>query len=314
MQTSIIIAYHNEGQAFINETVKQIRATADLKDYEILIVDDHSKGKISVPGARIVRHAQNHGVGRAFDTGAYYAKGDNLIIMGSDIRFIANNWMSKLVATTDANPHSLICTNCVALNKASDKNMDIAYRRNINMRGGASLLFKYGGTPKKGKMSPRSILAAQWLPDNKSETGVIEVPVILGAIYGVKRDWYMYIDGFAGHHIWGTLEPLISIKSYKFGGNCLCNRDIDTGHIFCKKSLHNISQQTVYYNKIWAASILFDKPLSDSLIAHLPASPSVQAAKKMVDSNRVAIKRKEYKNKAVLSDRELLKRMKVKQV
>lgn len=310
MQVSIIIAYHNEGQAFINETVKQIRETADLTDYEIIIVDDHSGRKIDMPGAKIVRHAQNHGVGRAFDTGAHYAKSDNLIIMGSDIRFIANNWMSKLVAATEANPKSLICTSCVALNESKPQGMDIEYRRGINMRSGASLLARYNASKKPGKVKHMSILAAQWLPLDRKQKGVIEVPVILGAIYGVKKEWYQYIDGFAGHRVWGTLEPLISIKSYMFGGNCLCHKDVETGHIFRVKSTHGVTQENVYYNKLWAAMILFDNPLRDRLISALPNNRHVEAAKKLIDKQRATNKHNEYKAKAVLSGAKTLERMK----
>ena len=311
-RVSIIIAYHNEGQEFIEETVSQIRATADIEDYEIIIVDDCSDVPIAIDGVSIVRHLIRGGVGKAFDTGVIVAKSENIILMGSDIRFIPNKWMSKLVEATEANHKSLICTSCVALNDDSPAKMDIEKRRKVNKTSGASLCAFYDAKDAKSKKKPRTILVAKWLRQNNPETEIIEVPVILGAIYGVRKDWYGYIDGFAGHKHWGTLEPLISIKSYKFGGNCLCHTGIDTGHIFREKSSHGISQAIIYYNKIWAASVLFDDKTRDKLIAYLPNRQNVDTAKKMLDNNGVASKRKEYKEKAIMNDADLLIRMKVK--
>lgn len=55
--------------------------------------------------------------------------------------------------------------------------------------------------------------------------------------------------------------------------------------------------------------ILFDNPLRDRMIAALPRSRHVEAAKKMLDSQHAANKHKEYKAKAVMSGAKTLERM-----
>lgn len=310
-RTSIILAYHNEGLAIVGETVKQLRDTIHSDGYEIIIVDDCSEKPIEIEGVRVIRHKKRYGLGAAFDTGAHYAEGENLIIMGSDIRFLDNGWYEALMKDVDANPQSLICTQCVALNSDKPRGMDIEYRRNINVRAGASLLVYHNS--KNDRRNPRgltSILAAKWLPKD-DRTGLIEVPVILGAITGLKRAWYLHIDGCAGHKIWGTLDPYLSLKSWMFGGNCLCDKDIYTAHIFKTKSIHNIPQSAIYHNKIWVASVLFDDPIKSWLLSYLPKNSNVDKGMAMIDKKYLDKKRAVYKQKTILSIAELEEKMNI---
>jgi glycosyltransferase involved in cell wall biosynthesis len=311
-KVSVVIAYHNEALPIIKGTVEQLRATAHSDDYEIIIVDDGSDKPIEIDGVRIIRHKVRHGLGAAFDTGVHYATGENLILMGSDIRFLDNGWYAQLMDDVDQNPQSLICTQCIALNADKPRGMDMEYRRNINTRAGASLVVYHNSKSDRNySRGLTSILAAKWLP-NDSRKGLVEIPVILGAIYGTKRSWYNHIDGCAGHKVWGTLDPYLSLKSWMFGGNCLCDKDIYTGHIFKVKSIHNIPQAAVYHNKIWVASVLFDDPEKSWLLSYLPKNAHVSQGQAMIDKIYLDKKRAEYKQKTILSKSELEQKMNIK--
>jgi len=192
-ELSIIIAYHNEGQAFIEETVNQIMATIDIDYYEIIIVDDYSSQPIyPIYNARIIRQKSNLGVGQALRRGIWEAKSDNIWFQGADIRFIPNGWASKMLKEIDEHPTALSCATCIGINK---DDMDIAKRRNRSRRNGANILiFHDHKTHPKKPENFRNILEAQWLPVNKVNTKSYEAPCILGASYGAKKEWLQHID------------------------------------------------------------------------------------------------------------------------
>jgi glycosyltransferase involved in cell wall biosynthesis len=265
MDLSIIIAYHNEGFPFIKETVDQINRTIDVSDYEIIIIDDFSDEPLrAVPGAIVIRHESNNGVGAAFDTGVQVAKSENIIIMGSDIRFIPNQWASKMLEEIKNFPQALTCTSCVVL---TDEETNIQKQIDAKQyRGGATL-----DVITDKKIYPdkpnnwRSILDARWffyLPITEEES--YEVPCLLGALYGVNKQWYQYIDGWNKHKKWSTLEPFISIKSWMFGGSCRVAPHIKTGHIFKKKNAHphKTGGNIITYNKTVLALLMCPDPYS----------------------------------------------------
>jgi len=296
MAVSIIISYHQEGQLFPEECIKQIRDTIRVFPYEIIIVDDHSTVPLDiVTDITVIRHDKNYGIGRVFDTGVSHAKYNNIFLIACDMRFIDNGWSEKLFNEIQLYPKSLICTACVALNK---DNMDINLRRNVSRVAGATILIfhDHKSNPKK-KHNFRGLTEAKWLPYKAGES--YEVPCILGACYGTTKTWYEHIDGFWGHKHWGSLETYISIKSYLFGGSCRVVPSSETGHIFKREGTHGTSQISVLYNKLLVSTLLFDD--SERLIRFLGNNPTVQMAKRQFQSNLVEIlnKKEEYKEKTV---------------
>ena len=297
MDLSIIIPYHDEGLDFITTTINSIKETIDVDKYEIIIIDDFSSKPLSeIDNVKILRHNKNLGVGAAFDTGVKEAKSDNLFLMGSDIRFIPNNWASKIIEEIKNYPKAFTCTSCVAL---TTQNLNINERRLINVANGATILMFHDQktNPKKDK-NFRGIIEAKWLPNLKNrDIDSFEIPCILGAAYGVSKEWYNYIDGWWGHKKWGTLEPYISLKSWLFGGSCRTAPRIEVGHIFKTRGTHGTNQDVLLYNKMLVATLLFDD--YERLIRFLGVNNDVIEARKLYNDNRKNIlkKRKEYSQK-----------------
>ena len=306
-ELSIIIPMHGEPQGFLEDTINSIRDTIDVS-YELIAVDDCSG--IHIDGVTMLRHKEHKGVGAAFDTGVAEAKSDNIFLMGSDIRFIKNNWASKMIAELDAHPKAISATTCIGLN-ASD--MDINSRRNKSRRNSANILIfhDHRSHPKKDSRF-RNILEAQWLPVYKGQSKEsFEVPCILGAAYGVKKGWYDYIDGWWGHRFWGTLEPMISLKSWMMGGSCHTTPDIETGHVFKPSGTHGTTHTHLMYNKIMTAHLLFDEYDAARLVKFLGNNPAVDAGKQMFSKVDIRKKREEYKKKIVYDIRSYCKRFSV---
>lgn len=319
---SFVIPYHNDGEELIQTTISQIADTIDVSPYEIIVVDDGSDEPLSLEEAKVIRHPFSKGVGAAFDTGVAEAKYENIILMGDDIRFMKNGWASKMLRHIQNYPKSLIASKCIKINKHSRchneeiidgkctkcgkpalDNMDIEYRRNSPIMNGATILIYHDEISNPGRVPEnfRSILEARWLP-RRNDTEPFEIPCVLGAFYGVKKSWYKYIDGWAGHRRWGTLEPMISLKSWLFGGSCILAPDIETAHIFkFKKDARPIGSEILIYNKMLTALLLFPDPLP--LVNFFPKqAPAVQKALAMILENEdwIISKMEEYREKIVI--------------
>lgn len=326
--TSIVITYHNEGFEFLNECLTQMKNTIDISDYEIIVVDDCSDKELPlIEGVKIIRNDINVGDGQSFDMGVSHAQGENIFLICCDIRFGDNNWASKLLLEVESNPRSFICTCCIGMNTESRccgtnivnglcantkcknynnpalDNMDFEYRRTRSKNYGANMLLFWDAQsdPKKDP-SFRGVFEAKWKRLNKeSPDKSYELPCVLGACYGVKKEWYQYIDGAWGHRQWGTMDGYLSFKSWFFGGSCLIAPHIETGHIFRKHSIHPLKQENIMYNKILIANLLFED--GQRYIDFLGSNSVLDRAKALVETNKEAIqqKRKEYKQKITLS-------------
>ena len=306
--TSFVISYHNEGREFLLECLDQLKASIDISEYEIIVVDDCSSQPLAdIPDVKIIRNQRNVGMGKSFDKGIAEAKGDDIIFLACDIRFIPNNWVSKLIKEINDYPESLTCTCCVGMNQEDPKNMDFAYRRTRSRNYGATILMLHDkqSNPRKEE-SFRGIIEAKWHPlDKTSIDNSYEIPCILGACYGVKKSWYQYIDGFWGHHLYGTLEPYISLKSWLMGGSCRVAPHVETAHIFKREGTHGTPQDALMFNKMLVATLLLED--SQRYIDFLGINGVLKRAKMYFEREKPAItaKRAEYKEKIVRNINEI---------
>lgn len=287
---SIVITYHNEGQPFIEECVAQVHKTCRLSAYEVIVVDDCSDVPLSPLPATIVRNPVNIGVGGSFDRGIEEARGDIIIMMGDDMRFLDNGWALKLVRDVEEHPNGIICTRCVGLRR---EDMDIEKRKRTRPNGhGCNLLLHY----------KNDILCAQWAPKRK-ET-IYKVPVVMGACYGFRKEWFKHIDGWNMYRGKGALEAFLSMKSWIFGGECLVDRTIATGHIYRDKDEHKRKLSDEYYNKLLMDYWWLDGELSSSWAE----TPALREARRLFSSNirEIDRKKREYASKAVMGKDEYL--------
>lgn len=201
---SYVIATRREDLKELKRLVRSLQRCLS-ETCEIIAVVDGWKTifQEELPLAKIVyqRHA---GVGAAFDNGVSKAKNDYVVLLGSDVRF---NEDPVPVFDKIKEDKTLTCFACKVM--GGDK---VFY--------GAGIVEKSGGR----------IYQAKW---RRERTGKHhQIGCILGAAYLVKKLWYEKIEGFKNHKDWGTLEPLISLKSYMMGGSCKVYSDLVIEHEF----------------------------------------------------------------------------------
>lgn len=274
---SIIFPIHNESKELVQETIDNIKSTVHV-NHEIIIVDDSSDEILSFNDVKLIRHEENKGVGQAFDTGVKYAKYDNLILMGCDMRFEDNGWAENLLKEMTEYPKSITCTACV--NYKPDKPFSLSEKYY-----GANLLMKFRNT----------ILEAQWIREKRSSESY-KIPCILGACYGIKKEFYNHVDGWFGHRQWGTLEPYISLKVNRFGGQTRIAPYIETGHIFKLKdsNFHGVEMTNIIYNKLLVLELLFEGEEKDDLFNHIPDTILKKKALALIEKMDLSDKIKEY--------------------
>ncbi len=287
---TLIIAEHNEGEQ-LKDSLESLYDTSPKKLFNTVVVSDGSWVEPHlIKGVRHIKHKVRKGVGASFDTGAQLVDTPFMVVMGSDIRFKDNNYLEDMITELEKeeNEKALICTANLAIN--SEK-MDLNGR--LNKRYGSRILMfmKAQDLPPKGSRyaqlkddkavaNYRNIIEAQWL--SRLGEGTYDIPCVLGAFYGVRTAWYEYIKGFQGHRYWGTLEPLISLKSWLAGGSCRIASDIETAHIFKSRSSHHTSPVDLIYNKLVVPSIVFDKKTANKFASFLGTNTHIVAAQKLI--------------------------------
>lgn len=271
---TIVIAARNEKHQICN-TLDSIYETANLYKCNIILVDDCSddgtneemfKKYMKFSGLfTYIRHEKRKGVGEALTTGAYAAKTPYLILMGADLRFSNNNWSEKFIEhlKKDYNQKSLIASTCVTLNEKNNI-LEIKDAKFENYGAGIVLYIDKTNASKREE-SWRNIIEARWIRKKDFE-GLVQIPCILGACYGVRKDWFVHIKGFEGHSFYGTLEPYISLKSYLAGGDCKCDTTLRIGHLYSRKINRAFEPVHEYYNKIMVANTLFPTKLKNSIL------------------------------------------------
>ena len=300
MSLSVIIPFKNEFE-LIDSVINHIVATANSEDYEIIVVNDGSLNhfgkfvplEIPNPKVRVINISKTFGVGASFDRGVENCTYENIVLMGADI-YAKEGWYEKVRNEVSRNPNSIGCAVCVG-----DKP---PYRKYY----GADMLITYGvdDLPPKSKLRDRKggftdLFRGRWASKKSDEP--YEISCLMGAFYFTSKSWYQHTGGFdtrvndrfCGHRVWSHLEPMLSLKSYLCGGNCVLYPDIEATHLFNRVTRENKyvkggrSAEWFQWNSLW---ILNTMVLNDFLRNRIEdfKTPELNwgVAKKMIREHR----------------------------
>lgn len=196
---SVIIAQRSE--PYLRQTVASIVKSCGGKRPEIIVVNDGAQEKQpDVP--KWVRVETPWDVARgcmaARDWGIVNAEHPACVIIDGHMDFdvgLFAGYRDRL----DEHPQDVLCAHCPGLNP-------VTWTRQAHVCSGAFVLWQDKPT----------CLSLKWR--YTYDTG--EVPAILGACYGIHREWYM--DGLQRPWQygtgWGTDEELLSIANWLCGG------------------------------------------------------------------------------------------------
>jgi glycosyltransferase involved in cell wall biosynthesis len=250
-QLSIVIPYFNDVDTLIG-TLNSLHATIDIDKFEVIVVNDGSQ--YVLPQEIIDQYDINHisqfvnlGVGQAFDLGVRNAQSENIILMGADIRFEENGWATRMLQIIDKSPKAIVCTTCKSnATERREYGADVIFKMTVDQLGPTH--------PQKGNKDYRAALEGKWRP--KTGRGVYCIPSLMGAFYGVKKEWYDHVRGFELHYKWGVLEPYISLKTWRMGGEVLIDTDNLTKHIW-RNPQRSPDFGALMYNQLMVSGVVF---------------------------------------------------------
>jgi glycosyltransferase involved in cell wall biosynthesis len=316
---SILIPFKNDYE-LIDSVVKHLIDTAESDDYEILVYNDGSvlsSGRprtleLDYKNTRVINASQSFGVGHAFDRCAEQAKGDVLILMGSDV-YPKPGWHGKVLESVNSSSQTIGCAVCIGDKPRIVNGQEIYYKYY-----GADLLIKMSNDdlPVHSKLRQRQggytdLFRGKWA-EKRGNDVPYEISCLMGAFYFCTRDWYGHIGGFdtekgnryCGHRSWGHLESHLSMKSYLCGGNCVLYPDIENIHLFNRVDRHNGSSkgarsaEWMWFNALW---ILETMVLSESARQRLKdfvnRELNFNVAEQMIKRNMETVERYREKNR-----------------
>lgn len=268
------------------ETIENLIECTSGVDFDILLMNDGGdlpeEPFKKFPNITIFHNPKNMGVGFSLNFLVNQAKTDLVVVMGDDIRFMPG-WFDRIYAVAKSHPTSIVSTVTVGLNNE---------RRYITGKGenhyyAAHILFHVTiKNNKKEQIPSRAYIEAKWSAKPVGE--IVQVGCALGAIYFCHRDWFIKIRGFYGHKSWGSLEPVLSLRSYIAGGDCILDTQTKTGHLF--KSGPSGTQKSVahiIYNKLLIASTLLPKEMEDIIYKWAATSQRGRQAIELAKTEKV---------------------------
>jgi len=302
-KATFVIAVYND-TATLNETINNLLETVSLNDVDIIVVDDaNTLNPAEVDRAKditIFKNPERRGVGYSLDFGIRQAKTDVVLPMGCDIRF-SGDWFPRFYQVVKTHPRAIVSTVTAGLN------VDRRFLQGKeNHYHGAHILF-HVTTKNNNRVLPfREYLEAKW--NNKLQGELVPIGCVLGAFYGANRSWWTKIRGFEGHVTWGTLEPLVSLRSYINGGRCLLDLNTVTGHLF-KSASSTKPIKDLIYNKLLVAYTLLPEDMEKEVFDWAKTLKYGDGALRLFEQNKPLLDElRQVKNS--LNDCELRRRIK----
>ena len=242
---SIVIPFRGEGLEPY-KTLESIRSTS--KNVEVIMIEDGPGSyQFDTP-----HYATGYQRGTCYcrDFGVSKANSDNILMLDAHMRFRHDHWADKIIEKLEQEPKTIFCTRVKGFGES-----------NKYYQGATIQMYTEG---KMGK----EIIAEKWLRDLSTQE-FPEVPIIMGAAYCFKKEWYNKLKGFQGLKMFGNIQSYLSFKSWMFGGSVKCLNSIEISHLFKIGSQHNIPLFYHCYNKLYTMLVLFDEDLRMKCIRYL---------------------------------------------
>ena len=272
---SIIIPVLNDNEE-LNLTIQSIRDTSP-PEVEIIVIDDKSDVPAMVDDkfVKLTRLETRQGVGATRHLGATLATADYLLFVDSHMRFHSdwyNNIMSKLMSS----PSNVVwCATCLGLDK---DNMDITNPRG-SYNGAKLVLYE----PNENQ-----VFEGKWIEDKEGDE--YEISCLMGACYFFHRSWFHYIGGTKSLKMWGSDEPLLSIKTLLAGGSIRLIKSVKIGHKFRDAASYSTGVYYLLYNKLRSIKMVLSNETYERLKDKIPNTGDKEKALAMIVMDEKEIK------------------------
>lgn len=285
---SIIIPVLNDNEE-VNLTIQSIYETSP-SNVEIIVIDDASDIPVTLNDSRVTlkRLPFRIGAGQARHFGATVATSDYLLFTDSHMRF-DENWFNNAMERLTKTPKTLWCGVCAGL---SEGNMDLKKHKG-SYTGADFVLYA---------TKNNTVFDGVWRKEVKDQDDY-EISCVMGACYFMHKSWYFYIKGLQQTTMWGSEEPILSLKTWLAGGEVRLMKSVRVGHKFRGVAPYSTNVRDIYYNKLAYMYMLLPDEMYSTLKNKLPAGPSRDSAEHFVQINKEELdKEKKYYESIFLKD------------
>jgi GT2 family glycosyltransferase len=291
MSTSIIIATRDEDPQMLEATLASLRATTGHLVTEVIVIDDASITPVSpasVGDARLLRHPVARGACESRRAGAMLASGELLVWTDAHMTF-GPHWLEQLLV--QARGDTLVCSPFWS------------YDLKDCLCWGADFVWNAVRDYGAGK-SPGFGLRHRV---ERPSAAAVEVPMMIGACYAIRRDAYEKLGGFCPHFkIWGIEEQDMAARAWMSGMTVVCATHAQVGHYSRSAFPYSVQFDHLEFNQLVMIRSLFDKETIERLEAAFhPIPPQVEAWLAATD---LAPWRRGVQRRRKVSDAEFFKR------
>jgi hypothetical protein len=257
MLVSIIITSRDEDEAVLEATLGRLRESTRHLTTDTVIIDDGSRVPVRVPctEARLVRNDQPLGVCPSRRQGACLAAGDVLVWLDAHMSFGAS-WLEQMLVHLDG--ESLLCSPFWSydLRDCLCWGADFVWNsaRDYNAQ-------KYPGFGLRHRTDPPAHL-------------VVDVPMVIGACYIMRRDAYERMGGFCPHfRIWGIDEQDMSARAWIAGFRVRCVTEAKVGHLCRGQFPYAVEFNHLEFNQMVMVRSIFGRRTRERIERHFDPLP-----------------------------------------
>ena len=233
LPVSVILSTLNEGSR-LRETLESLAAAASLPA-EVLVVDDGSTDQsldalanLSLPFELICFRRPHQGIAAARGFGAQNASQPHLVFLDAHCE-VSPDWLSALVHPLSDDPHAIVVP-------------VIANRRRPNERGcGARLV--------------NDLFVYQWIT---TEPVPEQVGIAPGGCFGLRRETYLDLGGFAPMRDFGVEDVELSLRAWRMGRSIRTAPAALITHEFRTQTPYAMNRQSWLINVLETALVHLD--------------------------------------------------------
>lgn len=252
-ELTVVIPFKNEG-CEIEKTVQNIRGTTK-DNVNIILINDCSDDNYDYKwvadkyNCEYVEHKEQYGVAKSRDEGVKLSKTDYFVLLDGHMRFYDYAWDELILNYIKEKPHAILSSESTIIWKEThgfSKNED--GKNKFHTAGAYINIFESGHE-----------LTAKWCPKDMkgyADSTLLPTPALMGACYCSNKKWWNHIGGLNGLVLWGSDEPLISIKTWLAGGQILLMKDLYVGHVYRSKAPYPFINKKIQSNYIWLIKLL----------------------------------------------------------
>jgi glycosyltransferase involved in cell wall biosynthesis len=287
---SFVCTARNEPPAVLAATIDGLLETTSRYERELVVIDDGSETPVECTSDEVtlIRNPEPIGVSRSRRMGGSVATGSIFVWLDAHMSF-APDWLDRMLEHVDTG--SLLCS------------AYWDYAQSSCYSWGAD----FAWCSERDYSARRSPGFAIWYRRRFPGTGAVDVPMIVGACYMLRRSSYEALAGISPlFRVWGVDEQDLSARAWLTGLGVKCVTDARVGHLCRPGFPYPVRYEHLEFNQIVMLRCLFEETTVQALVRFFEPIP--RQVQQWLDETDLAEWRTAIQSRRQIGDAEFLRR------